>query len=363
MKKRFGVAAFALATGCAVIFAGCSGCSSCGANGKSNEAAFSSNWYADTTVGHIQPTFMGEGNAEVITYSVTHVTKTADNKSYSVEYKEGTYTTTFYATTFNNELIDADFKGDYTDTLVVYCYETVLEIPSVIFTVGDAKSEPFTSSITTVSYFMDVDNHLQPLYSEQHIDTVTPAEYQVSKLEDAYLKIKQDIKTSYKRDGSAAKTVITGDNANTFTTNGLNDTDNSLIDVNGLNIAIRAMQLSANLSQVVSVYSPSGKLQSYTFTGSSVTLGEDERKGYEGVLAADGIKLFVPGEGKSLNTVCVTATLNADMNGASQQYWFAAIDNAKNNTGRATMVKMSVPLSFSLGTLNYTLKEITSTLY
>lgn len=361
MKKRFGVAAFALATGCAVIFAGCSGCNGCGANGKSNEAAFSSNWYADTKVGHIQPTFLGNEKAEVITYTVTHDKKTADNRSYSVDYADGAYTTTFYATEFDKDLIDEEFKGDYKDNLVVYRYETALDISSVTFTVGGKTSDPFTSSITTVSYFMDVDNHLQPLYSEQHVDTVTPTEYQVGKLEDAYIKIKQDIKTSYKYDGSAAKTVITGDNATEFVTDGLNDTDNSLIDVNGLNIAIRAMQLSASLSQVISVYSPSGKLQSFTFAGSAGALGEDERKGYEGIL--EGKELYVAGEGKSLNTVCVTATLNADMNGASQQYWFAAIDNAKNNTGRATMVKMSAPLPFSLGTLNYTLNGITNTLY
>ena len=364
MKKRFGVAALALATGCAVIFAGCygcNGCNGCGANGKANEAALSSNWYADTNYRYIQPTFMGEENAEVITYTVTHDTEVAANNSYSVKYEDGTYTTKFYAKTFDKSLIvDEEIKASYPEKdITVYCYETALEIPSVKFVFGE-KSETFNgNSVTTVSYFMDVDNHLQPLYSEQHINAVSPAEYQVGRLEDAYLKINQDIKTFYNYDGTAAKTVIEGDNATEFTTNGLGDTDNTLVDVNGLNIAIRAMQLGASLSQVVSVYSPAGKLQNYTFAGSSTALGEEERKGYEEILT--GKELL--GEGKSLSTVCVTATLNSDMKGASQQYWFAAKDNAKNNKGRATMVKMSVPLAFSLGTLNYSLKEITRTLY
>ena len=125
------------------------------------------------------------------------------------------------------------------------------------------------------------------------------------------------------------------------------------------------MQLSTSLNQVISIYSPSGKMQHYTFAGSSAALGTDERKSDEDILARDDLKLFVPGDGKSLNTVCVTATLNAsnDMSGVSQKYWFTAIDNTKNNTGRATLVKTSAPLPFNLGTLNYSLKDVTSTIY
>lgn len=363
MKKGFGVAALALAAGCAIIFAGCNGC---GNNGKANEAAFSSNWYADTNFRYIQPTFIGEDKAEVVKYSVTYDKSTADNSTYSVDYGEGTYTTTFYATTFKKDLIDEAYKSSYPEKdITVYCYKTELDVHSVTFTVGGQTSEPFDNSITTVSYFMDVNNHLQPLYSEQVVNAVSPAEYQVSSLEEAYITVNQTVKTSYNYGGTAAKTVITGYDAKEFETSGLGDTDNSLIDVNGLNIAVRAMQLSTSLNQVISIYSPSGKMQDYTFAGSSAALGEEERKTYEEILAGENVNLYVKGEDKSLNTVCVSCTLNSDkdMNGVSQKYWFAAIDNARNNTGRATLVKMSVPLTFKLGTLNYSLKEITSTLY
>lgn len=367
MKKGFGIAALALATGCAVIFAGCAGCNGCGNKGKKNEAAFSSNWYADTGYRYIQPTFNVNNeetfkSKEILTYSVTFDKKSASNSTYSVDYAEGgTYTTAFYATTFDKGLLDGNYTGTYPENdITVYCYETALEVPSITFTVGKDTSEPVPSSITTKCYFMDVNNHLRPLYSEQIINTVSPAEYQVSSLEQAYIEINQEIKTYYNYRSTAAKTVITGYKATTFTTN-VGDTDNSLIDVSGLNIAVRAMQLSTSLSQVISLYSPSGRMQSYTFTGSSGSFGEEERKGYEGIL--EGKNLYVGGEGKSLKTVCVTAELNTDMNGVSQKYWFAAINSAKNNTGRATMVKMSVPLPFSLGTLNYSLTGITSTLY
>ena len=366
MKKRFGVAALVAATGCAVIFAGCTGCNGCGSNGKANEAAFSSNWYADTNFKYIQPTFTKDNDAftgaEEITYTVTHDKETAGNTTYSVDYKDGTYTTKFYGTKFDKTLIDDEFKASYPEKdITVYCYETTLEFLSVTFTVGD-KTEKFdNNTVKTVSYFTNVNEHLRPLYSAQSVNMVSPAEYQVSKIEDAYLKVEQEVKTSYNYEGTAAKTVITGDGATEFVTNGLGDTDNSLVDVNGLNIAVRAMQLSESFSQVISVYSPAGKLQNYTFAGSSIALVAEERKAYEEIL--DGKGLFVKGEDKSLHTVCVSATLNSDMKGVSQKYWFAAIDNAKNNTGRTTMVKMAVPLSFSLGTLNYSLSDITNTLY
>ena len=366
MKKRFGVAALTLAAGCAVIFAGCTGCNGCGNNGKANEAAFSSNWYADTNFKYIQPNFT-EGNdaftgAEEIVYTVKHDKETAINTTYSVDYSDGTYTTKFYATKFNKTLIDNEYKDGYPEeSITVYCYETELDVPEVTFTVGDKTSEPFHNSIKTVSYFTDVNEHLRPLYSKQIVNMASPAEYQVNSLDEAYVTVDQTVETSYNYEGTAAKTVITGNDAKEFVTNGLGDTDNSLVDVNGLNIAVRAMQLSESFTQVISVYSPAGKLQNYAFAGSSAALSEKDRTDYEEILS--GKELYVKGEDKSLHTVCVTATLNSDMKGVSQKYWFAAIDNARNNTGRATMVKMSVPIPFNLGTLNYSLKEITNTLY
>lgn len=372
MKKRFGVAALALAAGCAIAFAGCTGCNGCGANEKSNEAAFSSNWYADTGYRYIQPTFTGVDKAEVVKYKVVQDKETAGNSTYSVEYSEGEYVTTFYATAFDKTLIAEDYKSSYPENdFTVYAYFTELSFPSVTFKVGD-DTKIFNgdgdNTVKTVCYFTDVNNHLRPLYSEQNIKVASPADYQVGKIENAYKEINQTVKTYYKYDGKEAKTVITGDNATEFTVQNLGDTNYSLIDVNGLNIAVRAMQLGTNLNQVISVYSPTGRMQNYGFAGTSSTLAEPERKSYEEILAGKDaadkdLNLFTPGEGKALSTVCVTATLNADMKGVSQKYWFAAIDNAKNNQARATMVKMSVPIPFSLGTLNYTLKEITSTLY
>ena len=126
------------------------------------------------------------------------------------------------------------------------------------------------------------------------------------------------------------------------------------------------MQLGGGFNQLLSLYSPSGNKQDYIFTGSSASLPEEERKTVETELLKHGLfKEEKDGDDKvkPLETTAVTAALNAGLKGVSQTYWFTAVKNDKNNTGRATMVKMSVPLNFSLGTFNYVLESVESTLW
>lgn len=375
MKKRFGVIALAAAAGCAVIFSGCAGCAGCGAAGKTNEAAFSSNWYADTSFPYIQPTFInGDKSAdftgrEEVTYNVTLDRESAGNTVYSVEYGAGTYTTLFYATRFDRSLICEEYREAYPENLTVYYYKTELNFDSVTFKMlNDAnavKTFDEGESIVTECYFTDVAGHLRPLYATIEADNHNPADFQPNALEYTYQHVKQSVTTSYNFEGTAAKTIITDrldESKNAVNTvENLGDTQNSLIDVCGLNIAVRAMQLSTTMAQTISVYSPADKMQNYTFSGSPLGLSDDEKTAVEGILT--DAELYVPADEKHIETVCVTAAKNADMSGGSQRYWFAAIDNAKNNRGRATMVKMSAPVPFSLGVYNYELKKINSTLY
>lgn len=372
MKKRF-CALILAGAGVASVFAGCSGCAGCGANGKTNEAAFSSNWYADTNFGYIQPTFtFGDKDfkgAEEIVYDVTFDGESAANPSYSIEYGPGTFTTYFCAAEFDKSLIDGEYREEYPDSKKVYCYRTERSLRYIRFKMksGEEKSFDEEQKLVTECYFTDVANHLRPLYSVQDIKTVIPAEYQTGNIEAVYTRLDLRYETSYRYDGSAAKTVVydrlDGNKKTEKAVGGLNDTNNSLIDVGGINIAARAMQLNSAFTQAVSLYSPAGGMQEYTFTGAAGSLGEEERTAAENMLAGKG--LYVGGEGRTLETTCVTVKLNADLTGVSQRYWFAAVgaENAKNNRSRATLVKMSEPLTFGLGTLNYSLKEIKSTIY
>ena len=50
--------------------------------------------------------------------------------------------------------------------------------------------------------------------------------------------------------------------------------------------------------------------------------------------------------------------INADMKGSNVVYSYAAVENADANTTRAVLLKMTTPLSFGLGTVYYTLKDL-----
>lgn len=372
MKKGF-VALILLSASLSGVFAGCAGCG--GPTGKTNEAGFASNWYADSSYGYVQPTFDTNDDkfvsAEEITYDITFDGSKAANPSYTVEYAAGgTFTTTFYALNFDKTLIAEEYRADYPDNLKVYYYKTVRSIPNVTFKMKNGGGE-YTANeeqrLETECYFLDVANHLRPVYSVQDIKNVIPAEYQTGEIDKAYKKLSLRYETSYSFDGNNALTTVTdrldGNKRTTSATGGLNDTQNSLIDVSQLNIAARALPLKSNLVQAVTMYSPAGKKQDYTLSGSQGIIAEEERKTIETKLAAKN--LYVGGEDKKLETVGISVALNAEFKGVSQRYWFTAPDpdHPKNDRGRATLVKMSEPLTFALGLFEYSLNEIKTTVY
>lgn len=369
MKKFPIVSMLAAAAGCAVIFSGCAGCAGCGGSVQ-NVAAMSSNWYSNTAFKKIQPTFtQGDDKfrMEELTYKVTFDSSTAGNKNYSVNYSDGTYKTYFYAAKFDKSVItEEDFKEGYPDNLTAYYYKTELDIPQVTFTYGEEKKSFEGDKCFTECWFLPVENYLRPLYSKTFIKSTTPAEYQVSSIDETYREIAITYTSFYNYDGTAVRTAVNYNGAqSTKNLGGLNKADNSYFDVSSLDIAVRATKLSSALSQAISIYTPAGGLDNYTLQGSDAALKDDEVKQVSTALAAQGLYKPVKtesGEDK-LNTVSVKLSVSANLTGVSQTYWFAAIDNPRNNTPRATMLKLSIPLNYSLGTLNYVLEKVDSTLY
>lgn len=364
MKRRFGVLAATLAAGCAVVISGCAGCSGCAAT--KNIAALNSNWYANTGYKKIQPTFVDQ-NEEIITYKVTQDIATALNDSYSVRYSDGTYKTTFYATAFDKTKYAAtEYADAYPENLTVYYYKTELNIGKVTFKVGDDERDFEGDKVITECYFLSVEDYLRPLYSHEEIKSTSPAAYNVKSIDEAYVEHEYEYTTYYSYDGAYAKTVYNNGKENIEKpVVQLSKSDNTVFDANALNVAVRASRLSPDLSQTISLYTPSGNLQNYAVRGGTLDLGSERLK-IESELIEN--KLFVPekddeGNNKPIDTVAVGVTYGGDLSGVAQIYWFAAINNNKNNRGRATMLKMSVPVPYSLGTLNYTLDNIESTLY
>lgn len=406
MKKSLSIAAFTLAACCAFGAAGCGGSSR-------NIVSLESNWYSGINYSGFQPTFT-EGNstysAEDLTYTVTFDGSGAANPSYTVSYAEGTYKTYFTSKILNKDEIEKitfdGNRGEYnSQSMQVYYYRTELTIPSVTFTLKSDNTKTATvngESIITESYFLSVADYLCPVYSAQRVKSATPRNYQVGNIESAYVIIDRTYENfySYKRvvnsgnkvvpEPSEAVTVTTvnsadyGYNEFTGTQNGesktsvssavnLFDAPNTVFDIASLNTVVRACNLSAgeNLSQAISLYVPWSKqgVNNFGVAGSSAPLVLDKNaeqntaKLNELTSKLKDANLYEEqkdSEGNviPLKTVAVSVGTTA---GVSQTYWFAAINSTHSNVGHATMLKMSVPVTFGLGVFNYTLSEITHT--
>ena len=371
MRKGLGIIAVSLAAGC-VFMAGCAGCN----NKHKNVSPLASNWYTSTGYRNIQPTFL-EGNElfkpeykEKIVYDVNFKKPSAGNSSYSVNYENGTYSTEFYAKQFDTEnLVHADHKSGYEGKKVVsYYYHTEFSA-DVTYTCGskDTKDLNLKANIVTDCYFLPVENELRPLYSKQVLNSPSPAAFQATSLEDCYTLYNETYETYYSYDGNSAISIITdnGTGKETKVEKGVGGTSNSLFDVTSLEIVLRAL-VGSSFNQTIDLYTPLNAINSFTLSSPNTALGKDEKKTIATALSKKG--LYVSDEidekfGSGLNTTAVSVTVNTTLKGVSQTYWFAKVENKRNNTGRATLLKISMPIVFNLGTLEYTLKEVQSTLW
>ena len=377
------MAAAVLMAGAAATLAGCAGCSGCN-NDTKNTALTNSNWYTGTSYKGIQPSFIPNGeNAdytkEVIVYDVQH-DGMSGNSTYSVEYRNGTFTTEFYGTEYDwktNAVFPADANAENSKETVYY-YRTELEIEVRFAMKSDAEhpTEWFKDSVINESYFRAAGKNLQPVFSRQVIKSTSPAAYQASKLTSAYHSVDVTYENYYDSSCSQAVSIIkeAGKDEDRKTYKNLGKIKNTLFDNAYLYTAVRSMKLSTDFSQTVSLFSAAnGGISTYTISGSDTPLGNEDRKNASAALAAAKPALYTPvtqdAEGNIVEDTGVPATAmevrysGGSLSGTVQKIWYASIVNADNNTARCTMLKISVPLSYNLGTLNYTIKEVKSTLW
>lgn len=407
MKKTTILAALALTACCTAAFTGCGGSSK-------NIASLDSNWYSGINFTRFQPTFT-EGNkngsgedafsAEVITYDVTFDGTNAPNPTYTVNYEKGTYKTTFKSQILGEEEIKKitldEHRGHYNSVkMQLYYYRTELNIPSVTYTLKSDNTKTVTlrgDSIITENYFLSVADYLSPVYSKQTVKSATPRNYQIGNIDSAYVLINREYESFYLNKNNSPAEVVTkttvkneegfadygyadfegteSGNAKTSVSAPLNieNTPYTLFDISSLNIVTRACKLTsgADLSQAINLYVPWSKsgVNDFGVAGSAAPLVLDKNaeqntaKLNELTSRLQTAKLYeekTDAEGKplGLQTVAVNVGTKA---GVTQTYWYTAVSGTHNNVGHATMLKLSTPLTFGLGTLNYTLSEINST--
>ena len=393
MKNRVKLIAATLAVGMAATLAGCggclgcAGCSSCGGD-SSSSALTRSNWFTGTSYNGIQPSFI-EGNEnfskEIVTYAVTYDKDSAENGYVSLEYKDGSFTTEFYATEYDwtKSSIPEDYANEKVKSETVYYYKTELKI-SVQYTMKTGSKESskwFDDHVVTESYFRAAGKNLEPVYSKQQIKSTSPANYQPKTLKDAYKEINVtyenfydyscrrvlSITTDYTKDDPTLDSL--GDDVVKSKEYGkLNKLDHTLFDNSSLYIAVRSMlKPSSSPSEKVSLFSAAaGGVDTYAISGSSSSMSEKERADYTEALGKAGLYKSSGDEDEGVSVEAVSISYaGGDLQGTSQKVWFASVTNANkdNNVSRATMLKLSVPISFSLGTLNYSLVSVDSTLW
>jgi hypothetical protein len=359
MKKITKIMALALVAGSVFTFAAC---------GSSKDLT-TTNAYWDTRVVKDDLSESSEWftKKEVATYSISFEEGT--NTSYSVNYvldgsKTAEYTTEFYAQKFdwNNDAY-ADYKTDKTES--VYVYKTTLALSGTYSVKASGETKDFDDTIESVCYFRSANGNLQPVYSLQIVKNTLPSSLTANTIADAFVELDSVYETFYNYNCTEAYVKTTDNLTNTSTDKKVNvDGNYSLFDRNELNVALRSFTSGSSTYVFDVMIAAEGATQSYqTSYGTSSYLSSET----DGTII-DALNSVSPdsyiftgknsdGEVKYEYNVA-TLSLVSSMPGSSITYWYAAVPSNSFNSARATMLKISSPLSFSLGTINYSLKSL-----
>lgn len=319
------------------------------------------------------------GMKEVAQYKIS-MTK-GNNGTYSVSYNDGgTYSTEFGMTYFDwtsiSSLPDGYAPEKQEDSRhLAYFYKTTLSVTGqYALDKGDDKYE-FEDSVTTICYFRTAGDNLQPLYSRQDIKNVAPNTLNAPILAAAYVKIDSVYETFYNYSCTEATVVhtnnlLTEDKTSTQKVSLTSDPDYSVFDNSQLRVAVRSFTLSGN--HTFNVLTPqNGAMQEVIAACASpveLNAEDEEQKGMIDALDKCSAEnpdyiFFDKGEGENAKNYRYTAVdlginVNTPMSGPSVKYWYATVENAEINTTKSVLLKMSTPLSFGLGTINYTLSSL-----
>ncbi len=316
MKKR-NLACLALAAPFLALTACSSGMSS---------LALSANWYAQ-----VDSTIQPDTN-ETLSYAVSFEAA-AENTFLS--YGDGTYT--MYLTTETTGLADGSSE-------LCYHLHAELSIP-VTFTVNE-ETESFTDSVISDVYFRSVDRSLQPVRSEKYVLTHSPVSESPSSLESAYGAYEYTYTTVY--DASCANADITveytqPENIETITDSVELTGSGTYLDNEEIIFAMRGVSMSST-SAFRSINPVKRAVETVTMSEAPASASE---------------RLTFALNGESAEREITTYTFSLGYSGSNpgqpQTYTYAGVTSANDNLYRSALLRMEVPVLYSLGTLRYTL--------
>lgn len=285
--------------------------------------SFAANWYANPAATNVLP-----DTRETLVYDVSMPADTRANNSYYAEYTNGTYKTTL------------------TDENGLYYYKTELTV-DVQYFVGDEKSEKFTDTTVSEVRFKSTQYGLQPVSSAKTVNNHSPNSLSPKFAETSYKHY--HYKTSITYNDECTQGLFTYDDL-------LSETDKvevlekkfsisskqSYLDNEQLLFGVRGITSSA--AQNISV----GLTTSKKATVSTVNVSRASEENAT-------LKFALNGEAASDKAVAYypySLKISSDNPGSTRIVWVAS--EAKY---RGVIYRIEDPVSFSLGTLVYTLKE------
>ena len=289
---------------------------------------------------------------------------------------------------------------------VLYVLETEMRV-SGRYVLGDAdtaatgeNSVEFSDYMTTTTYFRSARNGLEPVYSKQRVHTTSPATLAPVTVEDMCRQFEYSYEVFYNFDCTEATYTYTEhysdderSDPEEYTVDGLKNTGYTLFDNNSLYNAIRGMSLSENFGTTLSLFTPAnygvfnvnvtggaqGELDleadadiisALTSAYGEFDIPPAEENGDSTDNGEDGTQETEEHSYIYYNPAYITAA--SELHGTTQTAWFAAVNisdsngntlsDEDNNVYRATMLRLTVPVSYSLGTIEYRLAEVVSVL-
>lgn len=362
MKKFTKICAVALAATCAVGIAGCAS--------SGSSSSLTSKWYVRTNYSGIQPSVAEGSEREKLTYDIDFQEDSSGNSVYSVSYNSGhTMTTEFYACEFDwsgstvpegysggSFYIPEEYRSNTTET--VYCYKYSFEISGTYTFTETGETRAFSDSMESVSYFRSVRNNLQPVYSYQNVSSSSPANYSPANADEMFQKVNYEYYVSYNADCTEVTSYYAEPAMSSVTekTIDLSDSENLLFDNGSVYVALRALSITSSLSMDIDIFIPAeSSYSTYNVTGADGVTLEDET--IKSALVGAGYA----SDGDELTYSAASLSYTGDLTGMSQTIWFATLsDDTDRNYCRSTMLKIELPISFGLGTLEFTLSDIDS---
>ncbi|MGN0812919.1 MAG: hypothetical protein ACI4MQ_05395 [Candidatus Coproplasma sp.] len=380
MKHFKKILATVLIAGSVISVAGCS------SGTVYSSTSTSANWNVATsaTVEGNYKEFW-RSHKEVATYSVDF--KEGGNTSYKVEYNTadaGTkYTTSFYmdkndydwgaSTLPDGVKISSDNAAAPKDA--VYVYETEYTVKGRYVLSATNETVEFSNSVTTVCKYRLAGEGLKPVYSHQVIKSTAPNTLTAVSKDSMCVTIDATYETFYNRECNKA-VIKTTDNTNSDKSGEKTVTLEGLVfDNSQLAFALRSFSLSGTKS--FNVCSPqNGNAQGLTATcATAAALNSEDATDKEVIKVLNNVTdgngnkvedyIFFDGTSSDPDTAAkqiryhnVSIALTANMKGSNNVYSYAAVENADVNTTRSVLLKMTTPVAFGLGTLSYTIKNL-----